>query len=82
MLLTAHDIAKMIDLSCVRTYSSKMDIEELVENALKYNFGQDSVIQCYINNTRQLQRDSSGDRVVGYVSLGLRHDNRQGVPGA
>jgi len=27
MVLTANDIAKMIDLSCVRTTSSKTDIE-------------------------------------------------------
>jgi len=69
MLLTAHDIAKMLDLSCVRTYSSKMDIEELVENALKYNFGQVSVMQCFIPYTRQLLGDSSAVRVVGNVSF-------------
>ena len=69
MLLTAHDIAKMIDLSCVRTYSTKMDIEDLVENALKYNFGQVSVMQCFIPYTRQLLGDSSAVRVVGNVSF-------------
>ena len=44
MLLTANEVAKMIDLSCVRTTSSQTDIEEMVETARKYEFGQVSVI--------------------------------------
>ena len=35
MILTTKDIAKMIDLSCVRTTSNKADIEEMVEAARK-----------------------------------------------
>jgi deoxyribose-phosphate aldolase len=48
MFLTAKDVAKMIDLSCVRTISNKADIEEMVDAARKYGFGQVSVLQCSI----------------------------------
>ncbi len=57
MLLTANEVAKMIDLSCVRTTSSQMDIEEMVETARKYQFGQVSVNQCFIPYTKQLLKD-------------------------
>jgi deoxyribose-phosphate aldolase len=40
MILTAYDIAGMIDLSCMRTTSNKADIKEMVEAARKYGFGQ------------------------------------------
>jgi deoxyribose-phosphate aldolase len=48
MLMTAKEIAKMINLSCVRTISNKADIEEMVDAARKYGFGQVSVLQCFI----------------------------------
>ena len=69
MLLTAKDIARMIDLSCVRTISSKTDIEEMVEAACSYGFGQVSVLQCFIPYTRQLLTDSPNVRLVGNVSF-------------
>ena len=69
MLLMAKDIAKMIDLSCVRTTSSRKDIEEMVHAARTYGFGQVSVLQCFISYTRQLLGDTSGVRVVGNVSF-------------
>lgn len=69
MLLMAKDIAKMIDLSCVRTTSDKKDIEEMVHAARTYGFGQVSVLQCFIPYTRQLIGDASGVRVVGNVSF-------------
>jgi len=69
MLLTVNDIAKMIDLSCVRTISSKMDIEEMVTAARKYNFGQVSVMQCFIPYTKQLLKDEPQIHVVGNVSF-------------
>jgi len=69
MLLTVNDIAKMIDLSCVRTISSKMDIEEMVTAARKYNFGQVSVMQCFIPYTKQLLKDEPRIHVVGNVSF-------------
>lgn len=69
MHLTAKDIAKMIDLSCVRTTSSRQDIEELAGAARSYGFGQVSVLQCFIPYTRQLLQEVPDVRVVGNVSF-------------
>ncbi len=69
MLLTASQIAKMIDLSCVRTTSSKADIEEMVAAAQKYGFGQVSINQCFIPYTRQLLGSTPGVCIVGNVSF-------------
>ena len=69
MLLTASDVARMIDLSCVRTISNKSDIEEMVEAAKRYGFGQVSVLQCFIPYTRQLLVGYEDTRVVGNVSF-------------
>jgi deoxyribose-phosphate aldolase len=69
MRLTANDIAKMIDLSCVRTTSSRADIEQMVEAALKYGFGYVSVLQCFIPYTRRLLRGKSNIYLVGNVSF-------------
>ena len=69
MILTAKDIAKSIDLSCVRTISSKVDIEEMVRVARSYEFGQVSVLQCFIPYTRELLRDTRDIHVVGNVSF-------------
>lgn len=68
-MLIAKDIARMIDLSCVRTTSDKRDIDEMVDAARKYGFGQVSVLQCFIPYTRQLLREAPGIRVVGNVSF-------------
>jgi deoxyribose-phosphate aldolase len=69
MFLTAKEIARMIDLSCVRTTSSKTDIEEMVDAACRYGFGQVSVLQCFIPYTRQLLQHSPHVRLVGNVSF-------------
>jgi deoxyribose-phosphate aldolase len=69
MLLTAKDIAKMIDLSCVRTTSNIDDIEEMVDAAHKYGFGQVSVLQCFIPYTKELLKGVSDIHVVGNVSF-------------
>jgi deoxyribose-phosphate aldolase len=69
MLLTAIDIARMIDLSCVRTTSSKTDIEEMVDAACKYGFGQVTVLQCFIPYTRQLLKGMPKVRLIGNVSF-------------
>ena len=69
MLLTANKVAKMIDLSCVRTTSSQMDIEEMVETARKYQFGQVSVNQCFIPYTKQLLKNAPHIHVIGNVSF-------------
>lgn len=69
MKITAPDIAKMIDLSCVRTWSNRADIEEMVNAAITFGFGQVSVLQCYIPYTRQLLGAHQEIRVVGNVSF-------------
>jgi deoxyribose-phosphate aldolase len=69
MLLTGKDIAGMIDLSCVRTTSSKADIEEMVAAARRYGFGQVSVLQCFIPYTRYLLKGAPQIHVVGNVSF-------------
>jgi deoxyribose-phosphate aldolase len=69
MLLASSDIARMIDLSCVRTTSSKTDIEEMVAAAQQYGFGQVSVLQCFIPYSRKLLAGGPQIRVVGNVSF-------------
>ena len=69
MILTTLDVAKMIDLSCVRTISTRMDIEAMAAAAQKYNFGQVSVTQCYIPYTKQLLMNDPQIHVVGNVSF-------------
>jgi len=69
MFLSDKDIAKMIDLSAVRTTSSKQDIDELVETAKQYRFGQVSVMQCFIKYSKELLADSPDIHVVGNVSF-------------
>ena len=59
----------MIDLSCVRTISSQSDIEEMVEAARSYEFGQVSILQCFIPYTKQLLQDSPHIHIVGNVSF-------------
>jgi deoxyribose-phosphate aldolase len=69
MFLTSKDIAKMIDLSCVRTISDQADIEEMVAAAKQYRFGQVSVMQCFIPYTRQLLQGNADIHIVGNVSF-------------
>jgi deoxyribose-phosphate aldolase len=69
MLLTSSDIAKMIDISCVRTTSSKADIDEMVDIARRYGFGQVSVMQCFIPYTKELLKNAPGVRLIGNVSF-------------
>jgi len=69
MLLRAPDIARMIDLSCVRTASNKSDIDTMVEAARKYGFGQVSVLQCFVPYTRRLLEERRDVRLVGNVSF-------------
>jgi deoxyribose-phosphate aldolase len=69
MSLNPGDIASMIDLSCVRTTSSREDIEEMVGAAGRYGFGHVSVLQCFIAYTRQLLQTAPGVGLVGNVSF-------------
>ena len=75
MMPTAKEIARIIDLSCVRTTSNKSDIEEMVEAARQYGFGQVSVLQCFIPYTRQLLEAAPGVRLVGNVSFPTGSDS-------
>lgn len=69
MNLDVKELAGMIDVSCVRTTSSKDDIDEMVEAARKYNFGHVSVLQCFIPYTRQLLIDAPEIKIIGNVSF-------------
>jgi deoxyribose-phosphate aldolase len=69
MRLVASDVARMIDLSCVRTTSSRSDIEIMVEAAGSYGFGHVSVLQCFIPYTKQLLAAVPGVSLVGNVSF-------------
>ena len=69
MILTAKEIANMIDLSCVRTISNRADIDEMVAAACSYGFGQVSVLQCFIPTTAALLQGVPDVRIVGNVSF-------------
>jgi len=69
MNLDVKELAGMIDVSCVRTTSSKDDIDEMVEAARKYSFGHVSVLQCFIPYTRQLLIDAPEIKIIGNVSF-------------
>ena len=69
MVLNVDQIAQMFDLSCVRTYNTKDDIVELTDVAKKYRCGQVSVLQCFIDLSRELLEGEKGIKVVGNVSF-------------
>ncbi|MHC1784213.1 MAG: deoxyribose-phosphate aldolase [Anaerolineaceae bacterium] len=69
MTLTVYDIANMIDLSCVRTNSKKSDIDDLVENAIRYRFGQVSIMQSFIPEVKKMLQGHPGIHLVGNVSF-------------
>jgi deoxyribose-phosphate aldolase len=69
MILRSGDIASMIDLSCVRTTSSREDIDEMVDAAKRHGFGHVSVLQCFIPYTRQLLQTAPAVALVGNVSF-------------
>ena len=69
MILTSKDIARMIDLSCVRTTSNQTDIDKMVRAAQIYGFGQVSVLQSFIPYTKSLIENMPEIRLVGNVSF-------------
>jgi deoxyribose-phosphate aldolase len=69
MRLAAADVAQMIDLSCVRTASSKRDIEAMVAAARQHGFGQVSVLQSMVPFTRQMLGTGSKIQLVGNVGF-------------
>jgi deoxyribose-phosphate aldolase len=69
MILTAKEIANMIDLSCVRTISNRADIDDMAAAARSYGFGQVSVLQSFIPYTMQLLKSAPEVHIVGNVSF-------------
>lgn len=59
----------MMDLSCVRTTSSWDNIQELVDTAIQYQFGQISIMQCFIPEVKKMIAAHPGIRLVGNVSF-------------
>jgi deoxyribose-phosphate aldolase len=66
---SAVEIARMIDLSCVRTTSSKRDIEAMIAAARQHGFGQVSVLQSMVPFTRHLLGEGREIRLVGNVGF-------------
>lgn len=64
MKLTTKDIAGMIDISCVRSYTTYEDIEEMARAALKYKFICAHVLPSNVPYARQLL-DGDPDVMVG-----------------
>lgn len=77
MTLTTTQIAQMIDLSCVRTTSTRQDIEEMVAAAKRYGFGQVSVMQCFVPYTRSLLGNQTSTRLIGNVSFPSGSDSTE-----
>jgi deoxyribose-phosphate aldolase len=69
MELTTSAIAGMIDLSCVRTYHTRQDIDELIQCAQRFSFGQVSVMHWIIPYVKEQLRNAPHIRVVGNVSF-------------
>ncbi len=69
MVLTTADVAKMLDLSCVRMHHTADDIHKMVNAAKEYRCGQVSVLQCYIGLTKELLKGDKDIHVVGNISF-------------
>ena len=77
MILTEKDVAKMMDLSCVKTFSTLGDVHELLESAKKYGFGQVSVLQCYLPYCKESLAGRSDINIVGNVGFPSGSDNTE-----
>ena len=69
MILTVDHIAKMMDLSCVRTHSSKADIQEMVKIAREYGIGHVTTLHCFLPYVLGLLKDQTRIQVCGNVSF-------------
>jgi deoxyribose-phosphate aldolase len=58
MTMTARDIARLTDISAVRTPHGEAEIREMVENARKYSFYAVHVLPCWMSFLRGLLADS------------------------
>jgi deoxyribose-phosphate aldolase len=77
MELRTEDIAKMMDLSCVRMTNTTDDIVQLVKKAKEYGCGQVSVLQCFLDQSRQLLGRDHGIKLVGNISFPSGSDNTE-----
>jgi deoxyribose-phosphate aldolase len=64
MKLSAKDLARMIDISAVRTPHGESEIREMVENAKEYRFIAVHVLPCWVSFLRELLAGES-DIMVG-----------------
>jgi deoxyribose-phosphate aldolase len=69
MILTAKDIAQMLDLSCVKTFNNEKDINQLILSAKKYRCGHVSVLQCFIPYVKGELKDYPDIKLIGNVSF-------------
>lgn len=77
MVLKVGEIAKMFDLSCVRMQNTTQDIIDMVLSAKKYECGQVSVLQCFINQTKELLGGDRSIHIVGNVSFPSGSDDTE-----
>jgi len=69
MKLTSNAIARMMDLSYVKTFNTEKDIIELVQTAQKYRCLCVSVLQCYISEVVDMLKNDDDISVVGNISF-------------
>jgi deoxyribose-phosphate aldolase len=77
MRMTARDIARLIDISAVRTQHGEADIREMVENARKHSFFAVHVLPCWMSFLRGLLADAPdilAGGPVGFPGGGHRTD--------
>jgi len=77
MTMTARDIARLTDISAVRTPHGEAEIREMVESARKYSFYAVHVLPCWMSFLRGLLADSPqilAGAPVGFPSGAHRTD--------
>jgi deoxyribose-phosphate aldolase len=77
MRMTARDIARLIDISAVRTPYGEAEIREMVDNARKHSFFAVHVLPCWISFLRGLLAgtpDILAGGPVGFPAGGHRTD--------
>jgi deoxyribose-phosphate aldolase len=75
--LTANDIARLTDISAVRTHYGEAEIRDMVENAKRYGFFAVHVLPCWMSFLRGLLADCPGTLAggpVGFPGGGHRTD--------
>jgi deoxyribose-phosphate aldolase len=71
MKLSARDIARMVDISAVRTPHGESEIRDMVDNARKYRFFAVHVLPCWVEFLRDLlagEKDIMIGAPVGFPS--------------